>query len=51
MCQEEAKKQISVLTSSMLVIENSKEAILVSDKELEQVMCIQYSIIFQCDVT
>ena len=35
----------------MLVTEDSKEAILVSVKELEQVMCIQYPIIFPGSVT
>ena len=35
-----------VLTTSLLVIENSEKAILVSAKELEQIMCIQYPIIF-----
>ena len=31
--------------------EDSEEAILVSAKELEQVMCIQYPIVFPGDVT
>ena len=35
----------------MLVIEDSEEAILVSTKELEQVMCIQYFIAFPDSIT
>ena len=50
MFREEAKKLVSVLTISTLVIENSEKAILVSAKELEQVICIQYSIAFLGDV-
>ena len=41
---------MSVLTTFTLVTENSEEAILVSVKELEQIMCIQYPIIFLDDI-
>ena len=51
MSQEKAKKLVSVLTIFMLATEDSEEAILVSAKELERVMCIQYSITFQGSVT
>ena len=46
MSREEAKKLVSVSTTSTSVTENSEEAILVSAKELEQVTYIQYPIAF-----
>ena len=39
------------MTTSTLITKNNEEAILVSAKELEQVTCIQYPIIFQGDIT
>ena len=51
MSQEETKKVVLVLTTSMLVTEDSEEAILVSAKELEYVTCIQYLIASLGDVT
>ena len=51
MPRERAKKLASVLTTSTLVTEDSKEAILVSVKELERVTCIQYPIAFPDGVT
>ena len=45
------KKQVSVLTTSTLVTKSSEKAILVGAKELEQVMCIRYSIAFPSGVT
>ena len=51
MPQEGAKKLASVLTTSTLVTENSEKAILVSVKELEQILCIQYLIAFPGGVT
>ena len=44
---ERAKKLILVSAISTLVTEDSKEAILVSAKGLEQLTCIMYSIAFQ----
>ena len=40
-----------VSTISMLLTEDSEETILVSFKELEQVTCIQYLIVFPGDET
>ena len=40
MSQERAKKLVSVFGISMFVTDDSKEAILISDRGLEQVMCI-----------
>ena len=51
MSQKRAKKLALVSTTSTLVTEDSKEAILVSAKELEQVTYIQYFIAFPSDVT
>ena len=51
MPQKRAKKLASVSTTSTLVTENSKEAILVSVKELKQVTCILYFIAFPGGVT
>ena len=51
MPRERAKKLALVLTISTSVIEDSEKAILVSVKELEQVMCIQYLIAFPGSVT
>ena len=48
---ERAKKLALVLTTFMSVTEDSEEAILVSVKELEWVMYIQYPIVFPGDVT
>ena len=42
---------MSVLTTSTLVTEDSEEATLVSAKELERVLCIQYPIAFLGGVT
>ena len=51
MPQKRAKKLASVSTTSTLITEESKEAILVSVKELEQVMYIQYPIAFLGGIT
>ena len=51
MLQEGAKKLASILTTSILVTEDSEEAILISVKELEQVTCIQYPITFPGSAT
>ena len=51
MPQEGAKKLASVSTTSTSVTEDSKKAILVSVKKLEQVTCIQYLIAFPGSVT
>ena len=51
MPQEGAKRLALVSTTSTLVTEDSEEAILISVKELEQVMCIQYPIAFPGGVT
>ena len=51
MLREGAKKLVSILTISTLITENSKEAILVSVKELEQVTCIYYPIAFLGGIT
>ena len=45
------KNLASVLTTSMLMTEDSQEAILVSAKELDQVIYIQYSIAFLGSIT
>ena len=41
-----SQKLVLVLTTSTMVTEDSEEAILISAKELEQVMYIQYYIAF-----
>ena len=51
MSQKRAEKLALVSTISMLVIEDSEEAILVSAKKLEQVTCIKYLITFSDSVT
>ena len=51
MSQKKAKKQVLISTTSNSMIKNSKETILVSDKELEQVMYIQYFIFFYGSLT
>ena len=51
MPQKGAKKLALVLTTSTSVTKDNKEAILVSVKELEQITCIQYPIIFLGGVT
>ena len=51
MPQERTKKLASVSTTFMSVTEDSEKAILVSVKELEQVICIQYLIAFPGNIT
>ena len=51
MSREKAKKLALVLTTSMLMTEDSEVAILVRVNELEQVTCIQYPITFPDDIT
>ena len=51
MPREGAKKVALVSTTFTLVTEDSKEAILISVKELKQVTCIQYPIAFLGSVT
>ena len=46
MSQKKLKKLVLVLATSTLVTEDSKKAILISAKGLEQVTYIQYPIIF-----
>ena len=46
-----SKKLVLVLTTFTLVIEDSEKAILVNAKKLEQVMCIQYPIVFLDGIT
>ena len=44
---KKSQKLVLVLATSILVIEDSKEAILVDAKGLEHVIYIQYFIVFQ----
>ena len=51
MSWEAAKKLVFVLTTSTLVTEDSEKAILIGAKELKQVTCIRYPIVFLGNVT
>ena len=51
MSRKRAKKLVSVSTISTSVTEDSEKATLVSTKELEQVTCIQYPIVFPGGIT
>ena len=46
MSWKKVKKLVSILTISTSVTKDSKEVILASAKDLKQIMCIQYSIIY-----
>lgn len=51
MSGKKAKKLVLILVTSISVTEHSKKAILVNAKDLKQMICIQYLIIFQDSLT